>query len=47
MRIREILVSAKEMISDPAYWTIGVMARDANGDKTDCLGSELFEGVKP
>ena len=30
--VKQILIEARELISDPARWTQGEMARDKNGD---------------
>jgi hypothetical protein len=35
MSTKDVLVRAKELISDPARWTKGAMARDADGHPCD------------
>lgn len=34
MSVKELLIEARERISDPARWTQGELARDSDGDET-------------
>ena len=38
--VKDILIKAKELISQPGAWTQGEIARDASGNLTEVLGED-------
>lgn len=39
MKIKEVLIAGRKLIEDPARWTQGHLARDAEGNKTAMINA--------